>query len=209
MPVQAVRRADLQTREPRSSNGWDPMTETEEGQERPPGRGPGAGIVTLLTIVVAMAGITAVLVVLSLQPTAGQHDGLLTAVLVAAAFAAAEVFVVHLHVRRNSHSFSMTEFPLMNGFAVRYSEAGLVIIAVDIREEEGDVAAFAQSLNATFPLGLDIDGSAQRAWGAFALPTHFWIDRDGVVRDGAIGEIGPDIMARGVGKILPGVEVTP
>jgi thiol-disulfide isomerase/thioredoxin len=101
------------------------------------------------------------------------------------------------------------EFPLMNGFAARYSEQDLVVIAIDIREEEGAVAAFAQSLNATFPLGLDTDGAAQRAWGAFALPTHYWIDKDGVVQDGALGGIGPDIMARGLGKILPGVEVTP
>ncbi len=101
------------------------------------------------------------------------------------------------------------EFPHMNGFAARYSEQDLVVIAIDIREEEGAVAAFAQSLNATFPLGLDTDGAAQRAWGAFALPTHYWIDKDGVVQDGALGGIGPDIMARGLGKILPGVEVTP
>jgi cytochrome c biogenesis protein CcmG, thiol:disulfide interchange protein DsbE len=103
----------------------------------------------------------------------------------------------------------ITEFPLMNGFAARYGEAGLVILAIDIREEEGLVSSFAQSLNATFPLGLDTDGAAQRTWRAFALPTHFWVDKDGIVRDGALGGIGADIMARGVGKILPGVEVTP
>ena len=103
----------------------------------------------------------------------------------------------------------ITEFPLMNGFAARYGEAGLVILAIDIREEEGLVSSFAQSLNATFPLGLDGDGEAQRTWGAFALPTHFWVDKDGIVRDGALGGIGADVMARGVGKILPGVEVTP
>lgn len=101
------------------------------------------------------------------------------------------------------------EFPLMNGFAARYADDGLVVIAIDIREEEGLVAAFAQSLSATFPLGLDTDGVAQRAWGAYGLPVHYWIDRTGVVRDGALGGIGPDIMARGVGAILPGVEVTP
>ncbi len=103
----------------------------------------------------------------------------------------------------------LDEFPLMNGFAARYSEQGLVVLAIDIREEEGAVAAFAQSLNATFPLGLDTDGDAQRAWGAFGLPVHYWVDKDGVVQDGALGGIGPDIMARGLGKIMPGVEVTP
>jgi peroxiredoxin len=103
----------------------------------------------------------------------------------------------------------LDEFPRMNGFGARYGDDGLVIIAVDIREEEGAVAAFAQELSATFPLGLDSDGTAQREWGAFALPVHFWIDKAGIVRDGALGGIGPDIMARGVAKILPGVEVTP
>jgi peroxiredoxin len=103
----------------------------------------------------------------------------------------------------------LDEFPRMNGFGARYADAGLVIIAVDVREEEGVVASFAQSLNATFPLGLDADGAAQRNWGAFALPIHFWVDKDGIVRDGALGGIGPDIMARALGKILPGVEVTP
>jgi thiol-disulfide isomerase/thioredoxin len=101
------------------------------------------------------------------------------------------------------------EFPRMNGFAVRYADAGLVVLAIDVREDEGTVAAFGESLNATFPLGLDLDGSAQRAWEAFALPIHFWVDAEGIIRDGALGGIGPDIMARGVARIMPGVEVTP
>jgi hypothetical protein len=41
------------------------------------------------------------------------------------------------------------------------------------------------------------------------LPVHFWIDADGIVRDGSLGGIGPDIMARGLRAILPGVDVTP
>jgi thiol-disulfide isomerase/thioredoxin len=101
------------------------------------------------------------------------------------------------------------EFPLMNGFAARYADTGLVVIAIDVKEEEGAVAAFAESLNATFPLGLDSDGKAAETWDAIALPVHFWIDAEGVVRDGALGGIGPDVMATGLEKILPGVDVTP
>ena len=103
----------------------------------------------------------------------------------------------------------LDEFPLMNGFAARYADDGLVILAIDVKEEEGAVAAFAESLTATFPLGLDSDGSAQERWGALALPVHFWIDKDGIVRDGALGGIGPDVMARGLSSIMPGVDVTP
>ncbi len=101
------------------------------------------------------------------------------------------------------------EFPLMSGFAARYADTGLVVIAIDIREEEGTVAAFAQGLNAAFPIGLDVDGSAALAWDAAALPVHFWVDRDGIVRAGAVGGIGPDLMAENLATILPGVDVTP
>ncbi len=101
------------------------------------------------------------------------------------------------------------EFPLMNGFAARYADDGLVILAVDVREDEGTVASFANELGAIFPLGLDTDGSVADAWGAIALPVHFWIDADGIIRDGALGGIGADLMAEGLEKILPGVEVTP
>ncbi len=101
------------------------------------------------------------------------------------------------------------EFPLMNGFAARYADDGLVVLAIDVKEEEGAVAAFAESLSATFPIGLDSDGSAQARWEALALPVHFWVDKDGIIRDGALGGIGPDIMARGLSTIMPGVDVTP
>jgi len=101
------------------------------------------------------------------------------------------------------------EFPLMNGFAARYAETGLVVIAIDVQEDEGAVAAFAEQLGALFPLGLDTDGATARTWDAIALPVHFWIDAEGIVRDGALGGIGPDVMADGLRTILPGVDVTP
>ena len=101
------------------------------------------------------------------------------------------------------------EFPLMNGFYARYAEQGLIVIAIDVREEEGTIAACAQELNATFPIGLDADGDAARAWDAIVLPVHFWVDADGIIRDGALGGIGPDIMAAGLQTIMPGVDVTP
>jgi thiol-disulfide isomerase/thioredoxin len=102
------------------------------------------------------------------------------------------------------------EFPLMNGFAARYEDTGLVVIAVDVKEAEPVVRAFADQLHVIFPMGLDADGSVSDAWDASAaLPIHFWIDSAGIIRDGASGGIGPDIMADGLQTILPGVVVTP
>lgn len=104
---------------------------------------------------------------------------------------------------------SVDELPLMAAFAARYADKGLVVIPVDVREDEAAVAAFTDGLGVSLPTGLDKDGAAQSAWGASALPVHFWIDKDGIVRDGALGGIGPDVMATGLGSILPGVTVTP
>jgi thiol-disulfide isomerase/thioredoxin len=101
------------------------------------------------------------------------------------------------------------EFPQMSGFAARYADEGLVVLAIDVEEEEGTVAAFAQQLGATFPLGLDGDGRVADAWDAIALPVHFWVDAEGIIRDGALGGIGPDIMAAGLQSIMPGVDVSP
>ena len=101
------------------------------------------------------------------------------------------------------------ELPIMNGLAARYAETGRVVLAIDVREDEAVVDAFIREMNVAFPVGLDGDGAAQSDWGALALPVHYWIDAEGIVRDGALGGIGPDVMAEGLESILPGVEVTP
>jgi len=116
---------------------------------------------------------------------------------------------VWINFMQTTSEASKAEFPLMQGFADRYTEQDLVVIAVDIREDEETVLAFAQGLDSTLPLGLDTDGAAQQSWGAFALPMHYWIDKDGIVQDAASDGIGAETMLRGLTKILPGVEVTP
>lgn len=101
------------------------------------------------------------------------------------------------------------ELPLMGGFAARYEDTGLVVLAVDVKEDVAAVQTFFKDMNLFFPVALDADGAAQAEWGAAALPVHYWIDKDGIVRDGALGGIGPDVMAQGLQSILPGVTVTP
>jgi peroxiredoxin len=100
------------------------------------------------------------------------------------------------------------EFPLMNSFANRYAANGLTVIAIDVGEDEGAAVALAEGLGATFPFGLDADGSAAQTWGATSLPVHFWIDKDGIIRDGAVGDVGADYMVQALEKIMPGVTVT-
>lgn len=101
------------------------------------------------------------------------------------------------------------ELPLMQGFAARYEDDGLVILLVDVGEDEATVKSFLDELNVYLPAALDEDGAAQAAWGAAALPVHFWIDADGIVREWALGGLGPDLMAESLQKILSDTTVTP
>jgi len=101
------------------------------------------------------------------------------------------------------------ELPKMVDFATRYADDGLVVIAVDVNEDEAAVSSFATEVGVTFPVGLDPDGTAQTAWRAAVLPVHYWVDSTGVIRAGAAGGIGPDIMAANLATILPGVDVRP
>ncbi len=99
------------------------------------------------------------------------------------------------------------EYALMNGFAVRYAETDLVVLAVHVKEGAATVRPFLRDLHVTFPVMLDGDGSRAAAWGAVALPVHYWIDEAGIVRDAALGGLGPDQMSRSLGTILPGVTI--
>jgi len=101
------------------------------------------------------------------------------------------------------------EFPVMSGFQARYADDGLTVVAVDVREDTSTIQEFVGSTGATFAVALDKDGAAQRTWGAVALPVHFWIGADGIVKDGALGGIGPDQMAESLQLILPDANVTP
>jgi peroxiredoxin len=101
------------------------------------------------------------------------------------------------------------ELSLMNGFLARYGSTNLVVLAIAVGDDEGAAANVARQAGATFPFGLDLDGGAQAEWEAQALPTSYWIDRDGVVRDAATGILGAEAMARGLATILPGTDVRP
>jgi cytochrome c biogenesis protein CcmG, thiol:disulfide interchange protein DsbE len=101
------------------------------------------------------------------------------------------------------------EYPFLESFATRYVDTGLVVVTVHEKDDATAVSALTSELGITFPVGLDPAGTTGRDWKAVALPIHFWVDRDGIVRAGALGGVGPDVMAASLATILPGVEVTP
>jgi cytochrome c biogenesis protein CcmG, thiol:disulfide interchange protein DsbE len=74
------------------------------------------------------------------------------------------------------------EMPAMQAALDRYADQGLVVLAVNQREDPAVVAAFMRERQLTFPALLDADGAVGAAYQASALPSSFFIGRDGMVR---------------------------
>ena len=93
------------------------------------------------------------------------------------------------------------ELGLMERFAA--ANPGVTLLVVDVKEPVEAVEALVDSTGITMPVGLDLDGQAQLAWNAYALPVHFFVDADGIVREYIYGGPGPDQFLAGLKTILP------
>ncbi len=63
----------------------------------------------------------------------------------------------------------------------------VVILAIDIKESLSKVRSFMEDYNLSFTALLDSDGSVAEKYGVRAIPTSFFIDKDGIVQDVKIG----------------------
>lgn len=96
-----------------------------------------------------------------------------------------------------------TEMPRIEGFWLEHQAAGLIVLGVGVRDSREAFRAYASEVAVTYPLAMDLDGKVAEEYRALALPVHYWIDRDGVVRDWAFGELPPDLLAASLTQILP------
>ncbi|MEO7118736.1 MAG: TlpA disulfide reductase family protein [Candidatus Limnocylindrales bacterium] len=85
----------------------------------------------------------------------------------------------------------------------------MTIIVIDIGEDEATVDAFMNSLEIDLPTGLDVDSAAQRAWGAYALPVHYWIDAEGKVAGFLYGGADRSQFIGGIHTVLPDIDLRP
>ncbi len=94
------------------------------------------------------------------------------------------------------------EMPEMEELAAQYTDAGLTVIGVNLREKQEDVAAYVDRLGLTFDIGLDRDGSAAAEYRVGGLPTHFFIDEHGVLQAAQYGPMDREIMEERLRSVL-------
>jgi len=78
-----------------------------------------------------------------------------------------------------------------------------------IADSPADAAAFAKEVGVTYPIVLDVPGKVGDRYHAVALPVQYWLDRNGIVRDWAFGELPLDQYDPALAKILPGPSAAP
>ncbi len=81
------------------------------------------------------------------------------------------------------------EMPSMQRLKEKMAGKPFAILAVNMAESENEVRDFlATKVKVDFPILMDRDGAALKAWKVFVFPTSFIIGPDGTVRYGLYGE---------------------
>ena len=92
--------------------------------------------------------------------------------------------------------------PTLAAYYNKHASEGFTIIAIEAGDPIEGVAQFAQSYSLKFPVWLDPDGAALRAFGNSTLPNSYVIDRSGTVRFAWTGEISKSMLEKYVSPLL-------
>lgn len=87
---------------------------------------------------------------------------------------------------------------------VKYRPQGLAVLGVFIDEPESAVAEYARRVGFTFPLLSDPQGKIADLYRTYGIPIHFFVGRDGTIRDVRIGRLTPDDMDQLVSQLVNG-----
>ena len=94
----------------------------------------------------------------------------------------------------------------MPDFEEKYKEYGdevhfLMINATGGRETKESAEAFLDEKGYTFPIYFDLDGEAAATYGAYSLPTSYFIDAEGYIVARATGMIDGETLEEAIGMI--------
>lgn len=98
--------------------------------------------------------------------------------------------------------FCDTEMRAIEPVYQKYKEQGLVILAINVRQERPTVEWFIEQLNISYDTLLDAEGEAAKKYGVLGLPTTFIVDRKGVLHSRIIGESTPETFEKIVKELL-------
>ena len=95
------------------------------------------------------------------------------------------------------------ETPVLRDAYEEYAAGGLQMIAVSVQETTPeDVAAYARTYSLPYTIGFDATGAVFDTYQGFGLPTHVFIDAEGVIRHLRYGPLTRELVAQIVEPLL-------
>lgn len=95
------------------------------------------------------------------------------------------------------------ETPVLRDAYARYAADGLQMVAVSVQETTpDDVAAYAKTYSLPYTIGFDATGAIFKAYRGYGLPTHVFIDADGVIRHLQYGPLDREAAAAIIEPLL-------
>lgn len=101
------------------------------------------------------------------------------------------------------------ESPEIKAAYERHANSGLVILAIDVGEDPGTVGDYVAKAGLPFVVGLDRTTAVAAMYRVRGLPTHFFVDVDGVLREVKIGPMGNKEIERRLGSLIGSTPMTP
>jgi len=80
-----------------------------------------------------------------------------------------------------------SEMPYIQQVYEEWSGQGLVVLAINIGESSSQVERFIQAYNLSFPVLLDMAGKVAEQYNIRYIPTTYFVDGSGIIRDIRIG----------------------
>ncbi len=94
------------------------------------------------------------------------------------------------------------EMPEMEAFYQEYKDKGVVVIGVDIKETREEVLQYVQEGGYSWTFVLDTIGDVTANYEVTAIPTSFFIDREGIIQAVHIGAMTKRVMENEMAKAM-------
>jgi peroxiredoxin len=79
------------------------------------------------------------------------------------------------------------EMPAIQQVYQAYRDQGFTVLAVDVQENQAQVAAFVAERELSFPVLMDADGSVSARYQVRAMPSTFFVDQEGIIQEVTLG----------------------
>lgn len=88
------------------------------------------------------------------------------------------------------------ETPVLRDTYASYRDDGLELVAISVQETTADdVAAYAERYSLPYTIGFDATGAIFETYQGFGLPTHVFLDAEGVIRHLRYGPVDRETAA--------------